>query len=107
GKNRSTYSLDKFVHLLIVAVASHEHKARAQMRAHAFNRAVEHVTRQGGHHHVAKNDFKVIGEHLMDAFDAVAHGHDFVAFLGQEILHDLLKGRVVFDQKDAFGKIDV
>jgi hypothetical protein len=70
------------------------------MRAHPFDGPVKHVSGQGGHHHVAQNDFEVARENLMHAFDAILDGDDLKSMIPEEIAHDIAKLHIIFEEKD-------
>jgi hypothetical protein len=42
---------------------------------------------------------------FVDAFDTVVDRHDVEPFFGEEILHDLLKSRIIFDEEHLLGEV--
>jgi hypothetical protein len=106
GEDHASHGFDEVIDFRVSAMAGHENEAVAEMRTHALDRAVKHIAGKGGHHHVAKDELEVTGEKLMDAFDAVPDGGDFIAVFLEEIGHDFPERGVVFQEQDfvAGGK---
>ena len=106
GQDGAAHAADKIIYLGVATVAGHENEAVAEMRTHALDGAEKHIAGQRRHHHVAEDDLKIAGQHLVHPFDAIDHGDDFEAAFGKEVAHDFFEGRVILEEEnflDRFG----
>jgi hypothetical protein len=81
-------------------VTRHENETFAKMGTHPLNRAIEHVARQGRHHHITKDNLKITRENFVHALHPVLDGHDVESMRVQEVPHDIAKLHIVFEEKD-------
>lgn len=98
-EDRTVNGANEFVHLRAAAMAGHEYEAVAKVWAHSLDGSEEHVARKRRHHHVAKDDFEVLGEDFMHALDAILDAHDIEAVAVEEFIHDFLELRIILEQE--------
>ena len=62
---------DKFFDFGITPVPGHEDESLAQGGAGALDCQIKHISRKIWHHHVAKDDFKIVGQNLFQSLGPV------------------------------------
>ena len=93
------HGTDEICNLSVAAMTGHENETVAEMRAHPLDSAEEHVARQCGHHHIAKDDLEILGKDLVDPLDAVLHADDLKAVRLKKFIHDVLELRIILEKE--------
>jgi hypothetical protein len=93
---------DEINDFFVVARAGHEDESFAELRFHAFDGFVKHVTGEIRHEHVAKNDRVVFGNDMANALNTVLNMHDVVIPRTEILADNTGKIEIIFEN-ERFG----